>query len=300
MRPALISASRSAAAPLLLAACLLPAGAQAQEKMTWLMPDVPPASMPVNGQPTNGIADQVVRFIAERWPGAEHRYIYANAKRTWLMLEKGEPVCVAAALRTPERERFAHFTITNLVPPIQLIAQEETIARLPLNALGEVDLPRALASQALRGIVVERRSYGPAVDAMIAKRPPTARLETTSVGDYGRNVLKLVAHGRADYTIDYDYSLQYSRQSEPGMGKLRAVPIAGNNRMMVAGLACPRNAWGRAAARRIDAIIGTREGAEAMLKAQNTWHTEATQQRYARELQEFQRQRARPNAAFPR
>jgi len=279
---------------LALCAALLASGAQARDKMSWLMPDVPPASMPVDGKPTTGIADQIVLYISAHWPDAEHRFIYANPKRTWLMIERGEQACVVAALRNAERDKLAYFVNTNLVPPLQLVAQESTLPRLPLNAHGEADLQKLLADPVLRGIVVERRSYGAAVDDLLARRPANSRLETTSVGDYGRNVLKLVVHGRVDYTLDYDYALQYASKSEPEVGALKTVPIAQNNKPMLGGIACPRNAWGMAAVKRIDQIVGTPEGAAAMIKAQNSWHTPASQQRYAAQISEFQRQRAKP------
>jgi len=277
----------------LFAALLLP-GAQARDKMSWLMPDVPPASMPVDGKPTTGIADQIVLYITEHWPEAEHHFIYANPKRTWLMIERGEQACVVAALRNAERDKLPYFVNTNLVPPLQLVVQEGTVARLPLNAHGEADLQKVLSDPALRGIVVERRSYGAAMDELLASRPAGSRLETTAVGDYGRNVLKLVVHGRADYTLDHDYALQYASKSEPDIGKLHTVPIAQNNKPMLGGIACPRNAWGMAAVKRIEQIVGTPEGAAAMIKAQNSWHTPASLQRYAAQISEFQRQRAKP------
>jgi uncharacterized protein (TIGR02285 family) len=285
---------RRAAPALVLLATLLAPGAQARDTMTWLMPDIPPASMPVNGKPTTGIADQIALYISAHWPEAEHRFIYANPKRTWLMVERGERACVVAALRNAERDKLAYFVNTNLVPPLQLVAQESTLPRLPLNAHGEVDMEKLLADPVLRGIIVERRSYGSAVDALLARRPAKSRLETTSVGDYGRNVLKLVSHGRADYTLDYDYALQYASKSEPEIGALKTVPIAQNNKPMLGGIACPRNAWGMATVKRIDQIVGTPEGAAAMIKAQNSWHTKASQQRYATQINEFQRQRAKP------
>jgi uncharacterized protein (TIGR02285 family) len=279
---------------LALLAALLASGAQARDKMSWLMPDVPPASMPVDGKPTTGIADQIVLYISAHWPDAEHRFIYANPKRTWLMIERGEQACVVAALRNAERDKLAYFVNTNLVPPLQLVAQESTLPRLPLNAHGEADLQKLLADPVLRGIVVERRSYGATVDDLLARRPANSRLETTSVGDYGRNVLKLVVRGRADYTLDYDYALQYASKSEPEVGALKTVPIAQNNKPMLGGIACPRNAWGMATVKRIDQIVGTPEGAAAMIRAQNSWHTPASQQRYAAQISEFQRQRAKP------
>lgn len=298
------AADRTAPAPVpisllacVMAAALLPQAAAAQDKMSWLMPDIPPASIPVDGKPTDGIADRIVGYITERWPERQHRHVYANAKRTWLLLEQGEPVCFAAALYTPERQRIAHFSITSLVPPSQLIVDQAAIARLPLNVQGEVDLARLLAERQLRGVVIDRRSYGPVLDKMLAARPADAKLTKSSVGDYGRNVLKLVAHGRADYSIDYDYALKHAQSTQQGLERLRTVPIAGNSKAMLAGVACPRNAWGLATVRRIDRIIGTAQGAEAMMAAQNAWHTAATRLRFAPQLQEFQRQRAHPHPA---
>ncbi|WP_028102677.1 TIGR02285 family protein [Pseudoduganella violaceinigra] len=277
-----------------LLAIVLAPGAQARDTMSWLMPDIPPASMPVNGKPSNGFADQIVLYISARWPEVEHRFVYANPKRSWLMIERGERACVVAALRNAAREKLAYFVDTSLVPPPQLVVQPGTLSRLPLNAHGEADMEKLIADPALRGIVVERRSYGAAVDELIAGRPAGSRLETTSVGDYGRNVLKLVAHGRADYTLDYDYALQYASSRDPSIGTLATVPIAQNNKPLLGGIACPRNAWGQAAVRRIDRIVGTPEGAAAMLKAQDDWHTPASRRRYASELSEFQRQRSHP------
>lgn len=279
---------------LALFAALLAQAAQAGDTMTWLMPDVPPASMPVDGKPTDGIADLIVRYISAHWPEVEHQFVYANPKRTWLMIERGEPACVVAALRNAERDKLAYFVNTNLVPPLQLVVQESAMPRLPLNAHGEADLQKVLAEPALRGIVVERRSYGAAVDDLLARRPADSRLETTSVGDYGRNVLKLLTHGRVDYTLDYDYALQYASRFEPAVAKLQTVPIAQNNKPMLGGIACPRNSWGMAMVKRIDQIVGTPEGAAAMIKAQNSWHTLASRQRYAAQISEFQRQRAKP------
>src|SRR5204862_5847552 len=130
-----------------------------------------------------------------------------------------------------------------------------------------------LSDPVLRGIIVERRSYGAAVDELLAKRPADSRLESTSVGDYGRNVLKLVVLGRADYTLDYDYALQYASKFDADIGRLQTVPIAQNSKPMLGGIACPRNTWGKAAVKRIDQIVGTPEGAAAMIRAQNSWHT---------------------------
>jgi uncharacterized protein (TIGR02285 family) len=274
-----------------------PGAAPAQEVMTWLMPDFPPAAIPVNGKPSNGIADQAVNFITARWPDMEHRYVYANARRTWELLARGEPMCFAAALRTPERERIAYFSNTNRVPPPMLVVRAAALPSVPLNSAGEADLPALLAQETLRGLVVEKRSYGAVADGALARRPRRSMLQTVPATSYGKNIFKMIVAQRTDYTLDFDFSLAYEKALAPELAVLKAVPLAGSSAPVTTGIACPRTAWGRAAILRVDRLLGTREGAEALLRAQSTWQTEAARQRYAADAAEFARQRARPSPA---
>lgn len=280
----------------LLALLLAPGAAHCAETMTWVMPDFAPASIPVNGKPGKGIADQAVNFVMQHWP-AQHRFIYANATRTWQMLAQGEEVCFAAALRTPERERIAYFSNTNRVPPPQLVVRTDALPGVPLNAAGEADLDALLAQETLRGLLVDKRSYGAVADAAIARKPSGAKLQATPAGNYGKNIFKMIVAGRADYTMDYDFAYAYERAQAPELAALTVVPVAGGGAPVTVGVACPRTAWGRAAIMKIDRLLGTREGAAALVRAQSTWQTSASRQRYAADTAEFARQRARPAPA---
>ena len=133
-----------------------------------------------------------------------------------------------------ERERAAYFSNTSLVPPPVLVARADTLAALPMNG-GEADLAQLLADRKHRGAIVENRSYGRHVDAQLA-RAAHANIEKTATGDYGRNVLQMVAHGRADFTFDYDFALAYGQAVQGELGQLRTVAIAGNTQA-VEGLA---------------------------------------------------------------
>ncbi|MYN06614.1 TIGR02285 family protein [Pseudoduganella aquatica] len=287
----------AAACALAIAAGLAPGAAQAKDVMTWVMPDFPPAAIPVNGKPGNGVADQAVNFITARWPDAEHRYIYANARRTWEILERGEAVCFPAALRTPERERIAYFSNTNLLPPPVLIVRGASLPSVPLNSAGEADLAALLERAKLHGIVVDKRSYGAAADGAIARRPRHSSLQIIPVSSYGGNILRMIAAKRADYTLDYDFALAYEMSRAPELATLKTVAVAGGSAPVTVGVACPRTPWGRAAIRRIDRLLGTREGAAALMQAQTRWQTEASRQRHAAALAEFTRQRGKPSPA---
>lgn len=289
------------ALPLLLLLLLAQASSNsAAESMTWVMPDFPPASIPVDGKPTNGMADQVVRYIVSKWPGVEHRYLYANAKRTWQMLAQGEQVCYAAALRTREREKIAYFSNTSMLAPPSLVVRAPEQAALPLNSAGDADFAAVLAQrgpQRLRGLLVEQRSYGAMIDALVAGSAPELRPDMLPASDYGQNIFKMIVQDRADYTVDYDFTLSFEQAHLPELAGLKTVPVAGNAAPVITGVACPRTAWGRATIIKVDRMLGTKEGADALMKAQNQWHTEGARQRYAAQFADFAKHRAKPSPA---
>jgi uncharacterized protein (TIGR02285 family) len=264
------------------------------ETMTWLLRDFPPSSMPVDGRPTQGLADEFVKAIVKRWPEVEHRYLVANNKRIVTMLEHGEPACFTTALRVPERERSAYIADMLLVPPQMLVTRHELLARLPLNARGEVRFAELLADGSLHGSLLQSRSYGSYLDRLIRERPRDsgASLSAASV-----RPLQQVAHRRADYAIDYDYTLAWEQQADAKAtdeAELVSVPIEGNEQTLVAGIACPRTEWGRRMIVQIDRHISALAQDAQARSGVERWMTPNARQRYGRLIEDFYKRRAQP------
>ena len=273
--------------PLVAALIAVVAACQARAgEMTWIMPDFPPAGIIVNGKPSNGISDQVVKYIVSQWPQATHRYMYANPKRVWTMLAAGQNACLAGALRTPERERLVYFRNVNLLVPPEVIVRPESLPSVPVSA-GKVDPAALMRAPGLRGVVIERRAYGGSIDTLLSRRETSANVAREAVGSYGRNIFQMLALGRADYTIDYDFTLAYEMQKNPALAKLKIVPLLDTEPFVVGAVACPRTAWGLTAIRKIDAILGTPEGAAVAAHAQYQWMTQSTLLRYREQMKDF-------------
>ena len=247
-----------AAAGRVLAQAAGPASAPvALERITWLAGDTVVAT--VSGiRPT----DRLLDWLTPRLPGITHERVVANAKRSWTLIERGEAVCHAGAVRSPQREALAYFSNTWPMPPLQLIVRRDQVGRLPLDAAGQVDLAALVADAKLQGVVVHGRSYGPALDAMLAPRggAPTG-LSRVTAGDFGSNLVPMLLQGRADYLIEYPNALAALLRSRPDVAGLAALPIKGAVEPVLSGVACPRTPWGLAAIRRVDAVLGTPEGA---------------------------------------
>lgn len=279
---------------LIAALMLANAPARAAETITWLMSDFPPVGELIDGKPGNGMADQVVRYLVSRWPQAEHRFLYANPNRVWSQLASGQHACFANALRTPEREKLAYFRNAYLLPPPQLIVRPAVLAALPVNARGEADLAALLRVPQLRGLVVEKRSYGPAIDVLLGDAASAPGLKRVAPGNYGRNILTMLALNRADYTIELDFVMTHAILQSPELASLKSVPLAGGPGLLVGGIACPRTAWGREAIRRIDTLLASPEGAAALSQAQMRWISKDATQRYGAAMKEFFRQLETP------
>lgn len=259
---------------LALAAALLCAGPLAAQpvvdRITWLAGDAA-ARRDDGTRPSERQidwtrpSDRLIDWIAPRLPGIVQERVTANAKRSWTLIERGEQVCHAGAVRTPQREALAYFSNTWLMPPLQLIVRRDLVAALPLDAAGRVDLSVLLADTRLQGVVVHGRSYGPVLDARLQQPAAQAVLRRVTAGDFGSNLLPMLLQGRADYALEFPNVLAAVAHGQPEVATLAALPIRGATDPVISGVACPRTPWGQAAIRRIDAVLGTPEGV-AMLR----------------------------------
>jgi uncharacterized protein (TIGR02285 family) len=268
------------------------AGAGDIERITWLSADPPPA---LESKGATGLAARMVAFMTLQWPEVQHQILPANAKRSWQLLAQGEPVCHASALRTPEREKLAYFSNTQLSPPLLLIVRRDKLAMLPLDAAGEVELARLLADTRLRGALVDGRSYGPFVEQLLGKQPAQKTVALYAASDYGSKILPMLGMDRADYTIEQDIALSVLRQRHPQLDELRSLPIRGASELLQIGVACPRNAWGLATIREIDKRLGTPTGVAMLRDSFERWITPEVRQHYGTRIDAFYKERAKPS-----
>ena len=284
---------------LAVAALLVGPSAQAQgsadpavTKITWLASDHAPV---MTGSDASGVTSRVITYLGKYWPQVQHEIVFANAKRSWQMIESGDEVCRANMVRTPEREKVAYFINTQLTPPPQLVVRRDRLAKLPRNAAGEVQLQRLFNDTSLRGALIDGRSYGPALDEVLAGRPANGAIALYAPKDFGARLLQMISLGRADYSIDQDMALVMAGNPKD----LVTVPIQGASELVMAGVACPRTAWGLAAIRGIDRAYGRPEGAANLREGLMRWLTPETKAHYAARFDAFYRERAKPSRIDP-
>ncbi|MCV2359399.1 TIGR02285 family protein [Paucibacter sp. TC2R-5] len=281
-------------ASMLCASTLL---AQAQtvtfDSITWLKSE---SSMSKDFLRSAGSVDPMLEFIKQQTPQISHQLITANAKRSWQLLRQGDRICIASAVRNPERERLAYFSNTELTPPLRLIVRKDKAAALPLNKFGEVDLGSLLNTTQLRGTLVNQRSYGTAIDKLLAERPPNQAISVITPSDFGVQVLQMIARDRADYTIEYHQAMLMVENRQQ---TLLSFPIAGVSELMLVGVACPRNHWGLAAIQLIDAALSTPAGVAMLRQTSARWATGDELPRFAVQIDAFYKSRAQATQFGP-
>lgn len=266
-------------------------GASAQplvaEPIHWLLLGIPPNSIPINSEPSDGQFDLLLKLVMAQMPGREHKYIYANTGRIVAMLQEGFAACYVSSVVSAERKAMAHLTVNGVVPPLRLLVRKELAAQLQKNGRQEVLLEPLFSRADLSGALEQGRPYSPNIDAALAKSTPNvSRSRTQSI--------QLLRSGRIDYTIGFDSQLHYEQASGerlPLDGQLVSLPIAGEQVRYTA-FACPRTPWGRAMVDEIDAILRKQVSSPDYLAAMNKWLTPDERERMRPLLREFVRLRA--------
>jgi uncharacterized protein (TIGR02285 family) len=278
------------ACQLLLAAPAVLAEAPPTLVITWISGGPQHADDGASGP--REIREPMVDYLQARWPGSTHRIIQANAARAWHMIELGEPVCILAAMHSPDRDRLAYFSDTTMGPPPQLILRRDKLSRLPRSETGEIDLVRLLDDASLRGVLVRSRSYGGPVDAMIKAAGPDSRALHYGTSDFGSSILTMIANDHADYTVGYPVATPPEVEQT-----VTSEAISGASAPVLGGLACPRTPWGRAVVARIEQILGTQSAAAWLRQdAEKFLDTPELRRRYAPAYDAFYRKRAAPMA----
>lgn len=244
--------------PCLALLALLPAarGQDAEHTITWSMIDWPPLTLLRDGKAPataaelgDGALDRALAEIIQRMGGYKHEFRLLNRQRLVQTFEQGGNLCDAAWFKTPERERVAIFSAAIAVPPVGLVVSRQAKAAI---AGAEISLADLLRNPALKGRLEAGRSYGPALDKVLAahgQAVPREIVPTTG------SLLNLLAVGRFDYTLEYPMVARYHGTLNPRQPGLEVVSLTESRDWPVSYVACTRNAWGRRVIRDIDAAI---------------------------------------------
>lgn len=268
-----------------LATSLAAHGAGDDAPMHWLLSDMPPGTRIVDGRPTDGIADQVLLYLAGQHPARLQIYEPVNVRRSELMLRQGVAACHAAMMWSPQRAEEFNFVETHRLPPLHLVVRRDRLARVPRNASGLVDLQALVERSGLRGGVVAGRSYGGFMDDWLAREGQG--LPRHALPDQAGRLLRMAARDRIDYLFEFDFILRYEQGEDGELRQLVSLPLQGADALMPAGIVCPRTAWGDRVTQQLREELARPAGIAAREAGQRRWMTHEAEQFYRVQLDSY-------------
>lgn len=255
----------------LLTILLLPSlTLQAKDRLNWLYPHWPPMMITKGEFQGQGRVDALWEIWVRHLPQYEHTKEEMTWARFWTNIKKGEHTCNPVAYKTPERERFAYFSDSN----VMVLANSIIMSKDNIQKLGNPEtysLVRMLQDVRFEGILLTNRSYSPKLDALLAQHEADSNIKRTALQEH--HLIQQIANQRIDYTLEYPFIAAFLDQTyNVPKATLGSVTIAEVKPYNFAFLACPMTPWGKQIIedfnRVLEKVIPTREYRQIMER----WH----------------------------
>ena len=277
----------------MLLAAGLAAGQQAfaqRERIVWAMIDWPPFTIlqghqaPLSADDLDtGSSDRMMAEIIRRMPGSTHVFRVTNTQRMWNDMERGENLCYAMAIKTPDRLRYAFFTPAFISPPPALVVHRKYRDTLVGNA-SVASLAKVLKEHSNDGRLQQKRAYGPQIDAVIDAEPvPIKRELVPTTGA----LLRPLSAGLFGFTLEYPAVVEYARRTGDLAMPLDVLEISEAPEWVAAQIACTRNDWGKRAITAIDAAVRKAAGSPVYSGALNAWLSKEVVQKNAERIRSY-------------
>lgn len=194
------------------------ANALAQPPLTVAWREKPPYYYFENGVAKGFMLERAKQVFAAA--GVPARFVNEPQKRIWANLNHGmQNYCSISWYKLPEREAVAHFSIpVHADQPHAVLAVHSAAARIKAHP----SLKSLLADKDLTLAVIDGVSYGPELDALIAKSDNHIMRRTVETAA----MYRMLAVGRADYLFIDREDWGYLRAKYPELKALVQVDFA--------------------------------------------------------------------------
>ncbi|MDG0818233.1 TIGR02285 family protein [Bdellovibrio svalbardensis] len=269
--------------------------ANAKERIIWYKPSWPPyfeATGPRTGQ---GFIDQLLNYLQDEIQ-SEHPEVqfestyYALGTLEQMRLQKPN-TCNVSHLRTPDREKIAYFTALYIQPPPQLVFREADW-KTKLFEAKVISLSRLLDEKNLHGGFSTARSYGTALDAIIASRKKNSTVEIIPGSPESSSLLNMLSAQKFDFTLEYEEVVNYLESNKMVLGRFALAEAEEQRSAVVVHIACSKTEWGRKTILLLDSTLQRLANTVKFKRLMENWHSPALRNTFRKDFDEFYKTRA--------
>lgn len=241
-----------------------------KETIIWPYFSYPPMYI-VEGKTVKGFGGDIMHLLMNQLTEYHHIPVNAPPVRIFKNIEHGEQYCAIGLVKTPDRERYMHFSRPCRValPDVVII---RTSDRDRFNATHNISLRRLLQNRDLVMGNIRDASFGPEIDALIARFGKAAKTEQLSGTEATHGLLKMLVSKRTDWFIWDPTSILIVAKKLNLTDQFLMFPIREAKPSISVGyVACPKNEWGRKVIRRIDEVLRRETKTEQYLGYFTPW-----------------------------
>ena len=230
---------------------------QAEQKLTWLLRDLPPLTVFEGEKKGQGMIDQMMPVLIASMPQYQHVVLRVNRARALQMLEEPALNCDPALIWNPARARSIVYStpVATMHSNGIAILREDRPLIEPFIHDNKVDLQALLKAQTLKLGVIAKRSYGVWIDNQLALSPASQ-----IVMHYGNDplgsLLQMQHAGRMPTLLGYWPEIQ-AKASQQGLSSdaLIFFPIQGAPDYQSIYVGCSDTPQGREVIRNVNEVL---------------------------------------------
>lgn len=209
--------------------------------VVWARMDSPPTYIVSGENAGKGVYELMINFFDQQMPQYEMRFVDMSLKRYWHELAKGHNYCKADSLKNNNRIQQAHFsTPVVLIPPVSIAIHFED-----WRAIGQPQsypLTALLNHNNLLGAIVNKRSYGPRIDAIFQLHEADSNLHRKVVKP--TQLYSMLALRRINYTLAHAplVKMFLAKKYWPNV---KIIAIDEEEDYYTIHVSCTKNLWGQ-------------------------------------------------------
>ncbi len=153
------------------------------------------------------------------------------------------PLCSVFAFKSGKREEIVYYSEPHtLVLPNAIIIKKTDIEKL--GNPKSYSIAQIMHDKRFVGVIEKTRSYTGTLDTILKENESGSNLSRVAEGS--ESLIKMVATGRINYTIEYPIvAAYYAQKQSNNPSSVSSIPITEMAPYSYVYLACTKNAWGK-------------------------------------------------------
>lgn len=224
---------------------LWPCLASSAAEIRWFQHHAPPMYNIVNHQgetlQATGIVNRIIDFFDQQLPQHQMKRVVMTSKRFWHELKAGNNYCRMDALKTPQRQQWAVYSIPiSIAPPASIVMhQKDWLAQ---GKPAELNLAALLNNAQYRGAAIATASFGAIVDEIFQANTDSVSFKRKTAKPHA--LLGMVNLRRIHYSVEFPIYVQSYLVEHPAH-PLQQIKIQEEVDYYPLHIACTKNAWGQ-------------------------------------------------------